>query len=80
MGSSGQMGGELFKRHWPASTSCSCRTTATPPRFPTWRAAASTTTVTNASVAYPLVQERQKLRALAITSKERVPFFPACPP
>jgi tripartite-type tricarboxylate transporter receptor subunit TctC len=77
IGSSGQMGGELFKKMAGIDT-----------RFIPYNGDPASLTdlaggridysVTNASVAWPLIQGG-KLRALAITSLQRDPLFPSLP-
>ena len=77
IGSSGHMGGELFKYQAGINT-LFVPYTGDPASLADLAGGRLDYTFTNASVAWPLVQSG-KLRALAITSRERVPFFPDLP-
>jgi tripartite-type tricarboxylate transporter receptor subunit TctC len=77
IGSSGQMAGELFKQMAGIDT-LFIPYNGDPASLSDLAGGRLDYTLTNASVAYPLVQSG-KLRALAITSKERVSLFPDLP-
>jgi tripartite-type tricarboxylate transporter receptor subunit TctC len=77
IGSSGHMGGELFK-HMAHIDAMFVPYNGDPASLSDLSGGRIDYTITNASVAWALVQSG-KLRALAITSKERVPFFPDLP-
>ena len=77
IGSSGHMGGELFK-HMAGIDTLFVPYNGDPASLSDLAGGRIDYTITNASVAWPLVQSG-KLRALAITSRERVPFFPDLP-
>lgn len=77
IGSSGHMGGELFK-HMAGVDALFVPYNGDPASLSDLAGGRIDYTFTNASVAWPLVQSGQ-LRALAITSLNRVPFFPDLP-
>jgi tripartite-type tricarboxylate transporter receptor subunit TctC len=77
IGSSGQMAGELFKQMAGIDTMF-IPYNGDPASLQDLAGGRLDYTFTNASVAYPLVQSG-KLRALAITSRTRVPLFPDMP-
>ncbi|WP_260986378.1 Bug family tripartite tricarboxylate transporter substrate binding protein [Bordetella genomosp. 13] len=77
IGSSGHMGGELFK-HMAGVDAMFVPYNGDPASLSDLAGGRIDYSFTNASVAWPLVQSG-KLRALAITSRDRVPFFPDLP-
>ncbi|WP_415790922.1 Bug family tripartite tricarboxylate transporter substrate binding protein [Bordetella tumulicola] len=77
IGSSGHMGGELFK-HMAGIDTMFVPYNGDPASLADLAGGRIDYSFTNASVAWPLVQGG-KLRALAITSAQRVPFFPDLP-
>jgi tripartite-type tricarboxylate transporter receptor subunit TctC len=77
IGSSGQMAGELFKQMAGIDT-LFIPYNGDPASLSDLAGGRLDYTFTNASVAYPLVKSG-KLRALAITSKQRVALFPDMP-
>lgn len=77
IGSSGHMGGELFK-HMAGIDTMFVPYNGDPASLSDLAGGRIDYSFTNASVAWPLVQSG-KLRALAITSRQRVPFFPDLP-
>jgi tripartite-type tricarboxylate transporter receptor subunit TctC len=77
IGSSGQMAGELFKQMAGVDVMF-IPYNGDPASLQDLAGGRLDYTFTNASVAYPLVRSG-KLRALAITSKTRVPLFPDMP-
>ena len=77
IGSSGHMGGELFK-HMAGIDTMFVPYNGDPASLSDLAGGRLDYSFTNASVAWPLVQGG-KLRALAITSAQRVPFFPDLP-
>lgn len=77
IGSSGQMAGELFKKMSSIDVMF-IPYNGDPASLQDLAGGRLDFTLTNASVAYPLVKSG-KLRALAITSLQRVPLFPDIP-
>lgn len=77
IGSSGQMAGELFKQ-MTGTDVMFIPYNGDPASLSDLAGGRLDYTFTNASVAYPLVKSG-KLRALAITSRSRVPLFPDIP-
>jgi tripartite-type tricarboxylate transporter receptor subunit TctC len=77
IGSSGQMAGELFKQMAGVDVMF-IPYNGDPASLSDLAGGRLDYTFTNASVAYPLVKSG-KLRALAITSKSRIPLFPDMP-
>lgn len=77
IGSSGNMAGELFK-HMADIDTLFVPYNGDPASLSDLSGGRISYTFTNASVAWPLVKSG-KLRALAITSLERAPFFPDIP-
>ncbi len=76
-GSSGHMGGELFKKMAGIDV-LFIPYNGDPPSLTDLAGGRLDYTFTNASVAWPLVKSG-KLRALAITSRERIPLYPNLP-